>query len=177
MSDQLIRHGSGSQFPTAGTWELPSTHVSVFAQAHPRARSSDRSPAPVAQGVLEVADDRSSTALTLSIRPAVGDPALGQLLTDDEDVLQLQISALAPTEAGDWSGRAHIENAVQCWAAELDVDHRGVYSTGERTVAWFVLRCEVITEASRRLGRRRSITFRVDVLAIAPDRPQVDLAA
>ena len=44
-------------------------------------------------------------------------------------------------------------------------------------MAWFVLRCDIVTEARRRLRRRRSISFRVDLLAIAPDVDQVALAA
>jgi hypothetical protein len=177
FANDLIRHHAGAEHLAAGTWLLPSSHVSILAQAQPRARSRDRARAPVGRGQLEVGDDTASTSLSLSIRPADGDPALGQLVSGPDDRLVLRVAGLAPNQRGEWSGRAHVENAVQCWRASLDVDYRGVHASGERAVAWFVLRCEVVTEPRRRLRRRRSISFRVDLLAIAPELAQVALAA
>jgi hypothetical protein len=175
----LIRHHAGTEIPAAGAWELPSSHVSIVAEARPRARarSSDRARAPVGRGLLAVGDEAASTSLTLTIRPAADDAALGQLLDGNGGELVLHVSGLAPNQRGEWNGRAHVENAVQCWPASLEVDYRGVYPRGQRAVAWFVLRCQIVTEASRRLRRRRSIDVRVDLLALAPVVERAALAA
>ena len=173
----LIRHDAAAEILATGSWQLPTNHVSFLAEARPRARSRNRRRAPVVRGVLEVADDPRRTSLALSIRPADGDAVLGRLLRDTDGPLVLHVAGLAPDERGDWSGRAHIESATQCWPASLDVDYRGVYVSGERALAWFVLRCEIVTEAARGLRRRRSIAVRVDLLAIAPELDAVAIAA
>ena len=177
-ADGVIRHHADAETLTAGTWQLPHSHVSLFAEARPaKTRSQGRARSPVGHGALAVADDRDGTSLTLSIRPAADDAVLGRLLHDTEGPLVLHVAGLAPDERGEWRGRAHIESATQCWPAPLAIDYRGVYASGDRTLAWLVLRCEIVTDAARRLRRRRSIALRVDLLAIAPELGEVELAA
>ena len=185
-ANDLIRRHGGAETLAAGIWQLPSSHVSLFAQAHPRTGPPERTRAPVAHGVLAVADEADRTSLAVTIRPVGGDTVLGQLLHDLTTLAQadggngplvLRVAGLAPDGCGEWRGSAHVESATQCWRASMEVDYRGVHSSGERALAWFVLRCEIVTDAARGLRRRRSIGLRVDLLAIAPELGQAAVAA